>query len=188
MAPISTPASMGPMEATTFDLLCHFECSLAVAPRGFRSRAEPSFGRIGVGYDGRPEADAALALAGSIALASGAKLILQAVVDDRLPASWWSSRAAAEMVALWEEAAAQELDRREADARAAAARTGANVEVTVGAGRPADSLLTLSEELDLLVFGSRRWGPVSRVLLGSTAETLMHDAACPALAVPRPPV
>jgi nucleotide-binding universal stress UspA family protein len=170
----------------TRQLLCHFETSLAVAPRGFRSGAEPSFRRIGVGYDGGPEAEAALALAGSIALASGAELLVHAVLDNRLPASWWSSRAAVGMVALWEKAAGEELERLEADARSAAGRTAANVQVQAAMGRPADSLLSVSEEVDLLVIGSRRWGAVDRLLLGSTGEALMHDAACPVLAVPRP--
>jgi nucleotide-binding universal stress UspA family protein len=34
---------------------------------------------------------------------------------------------------------------------------------------------------------SRRWGPVSRLLLGSTGEPLMRDAGCAVLAVPGPP-
>ena len=54
------------------------------------------------------------------------------------------------------------------------------------AGRPADALLALSGDVDLLVIGSRRWGPATRVLLGSTGEALMHDAACSVVAVPRP--
>jgi nucleotide-binding universal stress UspA family protein len=35
------------------------------------------------------------------------------------------------------------------------------------------------------VVGSRRWGPVARLLLGSTGEALLHDARCSALIVPR---
>jgi nucleotide-binding universal stress UspA family protein len=53
-------------------------------------------------------------------------------------------------------------------------------------GRPADALLALAAEVDLLVIGSRRWGSGQRVLLGSTGEALMHDAPCAVLAVPRP--
>jgi nucleotide-binding universal stress UspA family protein len=51
-------------------------------------------------------------------------------------------------------------------------------------GRPADALLALAAEVDLLVIGSRRWGSVERLLLGSTGEALLHDAPCPVLAVP----
>jgi nucleotide-binding universal stress UspA family protein len=53
-------------------------------------------------------------------------------------------------------------------------------------GRPADRLLELCADVDLLVIGSRRWGAVARLMLGSTGEALMHDASCPVLVVPRP--
>ena len=53
-------------------------------------------------------------------------------------------------------------------------------------GRPADALLTFADEVDLTVVGSRRWGPAKRAPLGSTGEALMHDAACPVVAVARP--
>jgi nucleotide-binding universal stress UspA family protein len=42
-----------------------------------------TFTRIGVGYDGDPEAQAALELAGSLARSAGAKLFVRSVVDDR---------------------------------------------------------------------------------------------------------
>ena len=53
-------------------LLCHFKCALAIAPRGMHSRPLQELRRIGVGYDGGPESEAALSLAGSIAGAAGA--------------------------------------------------------------------------------------------------------------------
>ena len=46
--------------------------------------------------------------------------------------------------------------------------------------------MELGEQVDLLVIGSRRWGAATRVLVGSTGEALLHDAACPVLVVPRP--
>jgi nucleotide-binding universal stress UspA family protein len=46
-------------------------------------------------------------------------------------------------------------------------------------------LVVLSEEVDLLVIGSRRWGAPARVLLGGTGEELMHDARCSVMVVPR---
>lgn len=75
----------------TRQLLGHAGCALAVAPRGIHHRAEIRLTRIGVGYDASPEAEAALALAGSLARAAEAQLHVHAVVDDRgVPPIDWS--------------------------------------------------------------------------------------------------
>ena len=55
----------------------------------------------------------------------------------------------------------------------------------VAYGHPADELVRASAEIDLLVVGSRRYGPVRRVVLGSTSDRLVHEARCPVLVVPR---
>jgi nucleotide-binding universal stress UspA family protein len=168
----------------TRQLLCHFECALAIAPRGMHSEPDIHLKRIGVGYDGGPESEAALELAGSMARA-GAELHVRAVVDDRVPVLLRS--ALADLVTNeWTAVISEEQQRLHDQALAAAEATGATVSVEVLRGRPADALLALSGEVDLLVIGSRRWGPTARVLLGSTGEALLQDAACPVLAVPRP--
>jgi nucleotide-binding universal stress UspA family protein len=169
----------------TRQLLCHFECSLAIAPRGLRTQEELALRRIGVGYDGEPESQVALVLAASIARAAGGELRVCGVVDDRIPLLLRSPLAGL-VVAEWQEAMAEEEERLHKQILAARENAGAHVSAEVSCGRPADALLELSEQVDLLVIGSRRWGPVARVLLGSTGEALLHGAACPVLAVPRP--
>src|SRR5204863_9729787 len=52
-------------------------------------------------------------------------------------------------------------------------------------GDAADDLVARSGELDLLVVGSRGYGPVRHALLGSVTKKLMVAAACPVLVVPR---
>ena len=168
----------------TRQLLCRFESPLAVAPRGLRDRPELSFRRIGVGYDGDPESEAALALAGVIALAAGAELGVHAVVDDRLPLIGAAPHSPA--AALWEQAVEQQMASLRVAGEKSAGATGVDARVEVTRGRPADALLELSDDVDLLVIGSRRWGAANRLLLGSTGEAVMHDARCPVLAVPRP--
>jgi nucleotide-binding universal stress UspA family protein len=55
----------------------------------------------------------------------------------------------------------------------------------VALGRPRQELAALTEDVDLLVVGSRGWGPARRVLLGGTSHHLVHHASCPVLVVPR---
>ena len=169
----------------TRQLLCNFECALAVAPRGRHARPGIRFRRIGVGYDGGPESDAALALAGSIAVAAEAELHVRAVVDDRVPVLLRSALGGL-VSAEWRDAVQDEQNRLEEQARAAARLTSAAAQIEILCGRPDEALLALSEEVDLLVIGSRRWGPAARVLLGSSGEALLRDGACAIMAVPRP--
>jgi nucleotide-binding universal stress UspA family protein len=73
-------------------------------------------------------------------------------------------------------------------ATALAADLGASVEtitVAEGEGDPAEVLAARSRELDLLVVGSRGYGPVRQVLIGGVSAELMRRAACPVLIVPR---
>ena len=53
-------------------------------------------------------------------------------------------------------------------------------------GDPADGLVSAAIGADLLVVGSRRWGRLNRVVLGSTSEDLVALAPCSVLVVPRP--
>jgi Universal stress protein family len=53
-------------------------------------------------------------------------------------------------------------------------------------GGPVAVLSNEAQTLDLLMLGSRAYGPVRRVLLGSVSDPLVRQAACPVLVVPRP--
>jgi nucleotide-binding universal stress UspA family protein len=50
---------------------------------------------------------------------------------------------------------------------------------------PAEDLISVAEELDaeLIVIGLRRRSPVGKLILGSNAQRVLLDAACPVLAV-----
>ena len=52
-------------------------------------------------------------------------------------------------------------------------------------GEPAEVLVDHAGELGLLVVGSRGYGPLRRVLLGSVSDALLQHAACPVMIVPR---
>lgn len=69
-----------------------------------------------------------------------------------------------------------------------AADLGASLEtitVAEGEGDPAEVLAERSRELDLLVVGSRGYGPVRHALVGNVSYVVMRTAACPVVVVPR---
>jgi nucleotide-binding universal stress UspA family protein len=54
-------------------------------------------------------------------------------------------------------------------------------------GEPVQKLLEDAEMgVDLLVLGSRGFGPVMRLLIGSVSSRVIREAPCPVLVVPRP--
>jgi nucleotide-binding universal stress UspA family protein len=168
----------------TRQLLNEAGCAVAVAPRGWHLVPGRRIDRIGVGYDCSQEAKAALESARSIAQTTGAQLYVRGVVDDRLPPIAYTGFARIPDFDLEGavETGVEELYERTARAAQVA---DPSAEADVMRGRPADRLAAL--DVDLLVIGSRRWGPADRLGLGSTAATLLHDLArCPVLVVPRP--
>ncbi|MGZ8650141.1 MAG: universal stress protein [Solirubrobacteraceae bacterium] len=50
---------------------------------------------------------------------------------------------------------------------------------------PADVLIRVSEHLDLLVCGSRGYGPLRAVLLGGVSRRLTTEAQCPVIVLAR---
>jgi nucleotide-binding universal stress UspA family protein len=59
------------------------------------------------------------------------------------------------------------------------------VEVEIDAGDPAETLIGLSASLDVLVCGSRGYGPLRATLLGSVSRRLVVEARCPVIVLPR---
>ncbi|HEY7622655.1 MAG TPA: universal stress protein [Solirubrobacteraceae bacterium] len=158
-------------------------CAVAVAPDPLGAR--PELHRIGVGIDATAESAIALDTACELARLTGARLQLIAVADDRPPA--WTADV---LTAAYGESVQTVIDDRIAVARELLAARRAScegivVEGDVVVGNPAGELVLASEHLDLLVLGSRRWGPVKRLALGSTAERVIRHTACPVLVPPR---
>ena len=54
-------------------------------------------------------------------------------------------------------------------------------------GSAAEELAAVSGALDLLICGSRGYGPVLSLVLGGVTSELAHTAHCPLLIVPRAP-
>ena len=60
-----------------------------------------------------------------------------------------------------------------------------DVEGDVSYGEPSEELASFAAELDLLIVGSRGYGPVGRLFNGSTSNYLARRARCPLLVLPR---
>jgi nucleotide-binding universal stress UspA family protein len=153
-------------------------CAVAVAPAGF-ARGDHGLRMIGVGVDDSPEARAALALARSLARRAGAPLRATTVVHHAQPFG---------AVSAWEPAWADYEPRAHESGQQLLDRILRDVddEVTaeVAVGTPWQQLASRSADLDLLVLGARSFGPLRRLLLGSTSTKLARHARCPLLVLP----
>jgi nucleotide-binding universal stress UspA family protein len=58
-------------------------------------------------------------------------------------------------------------------------------EVESWVGQPAHALIEFSKRLDMLVCGSRGYGPLRSVLLGAVSSQVVAAAHCPVTVVPR---
>lgn len=129
---------------------------------------------IGVGYDGSPEADGALALAARFATALGGRLHVRVVAEILAPSA--------------ADPAFRDCDGQELHARGLLARALDRLEVPaegdVVSGAPADALRTLSQDVDLLVVGAPSLARQRRLIPGSPTLRLLHHAGCPLIVVP----
>jgi nucleotide-binding universal stress UspA family protein len=154
-------------------------CPVLVAPRGQLEYGRP-LQTIGVGFDGSPESRAALELAREIAMAVGAHLrVIDVVVPPDVGGPFPAYRPD------WAEHA--HIRREEAEERLAAvlAELGDIATGEIPFGDPARELAHAADHLDLLVVGSRGYGPLRRLMLGSTSSKLVHEAPCPVLVLTR---
>ncbi len=157
-------------------------CAVAIAPAGYAEREERAIRRVGVGFSSSEEGAAAIDLALAIAERAGANLdvIAGAGLDAALAGYAYGSPALEEIEReIYDETKAT-LERVTADLDG-----GAPIERETIAGDPADILIERSRELDLLLLGSRDYGPLRHVMLGSVSAAVMREASCPVLTLPR---
>ena len=159
-------------------------CPVAVAPRGFKDRPiDQPVRRIGVSYLDTSEAREALKFATELAQRTGASLRLYSVVARRAETFAPIVGRDAEEAFL---ATVRETTQAALEAAVATVPEGVSADWELLEGDVVDELSALDEhEADLLVVGSRDYGPVRRVLLGGVARQLIRRAACPLVVVPR---
>ena len=158
------------LERTAGRLLQGAPCAVAIAPGGLRETG--GFRHIAVAYDESPEAGAALAVAYDLAARSSSAVSLMYALP-RIGADELEREARLHAHAALDEAAD-------------AAPSGVNPETVLLRGEPGVAIRTACDSIiDLLVTGSRGYGPMQRALLGSVSEALTEGASYPVLVVPR---
>lgn len=179
-------AHSGPFDrivsSTVADQLLHgASCPIAVTPRGYEAPAD-GLEHVGAAFVDTPEGRGALE--GAIALARKAGASLKAITV--IQPIGWGTMAVPMATAIADE---QQETRRAAeevlDHALAGLEPALAAEPVIIENGPAGALVTMSSQVDVLVCGSRGYGPVKTVLLGSVSQVLSRHARCPLIVLPR---
>ena len=155
---------------------------VVVAPRGLRYRELDPPRDIGCAFLPTSEGRLALRRAAGLAERSGARLTVFCVPSHEFERQLTDPR----IKRQYTEQAGAAL-RASASAHLDELPRPVEASVQVLTGGVVDALAALDEEdCQLLVCGSRGYGPAGRVLLGGVSSRLMRRAACPVMVVTRP--
>jgi nucleotide-binding universal stress UspA family protein len=148
-------------------------CAVAIASRGYAEDPCP-IAKVGVGYNESPESKAALAMAQMLAASTSATVHALEVVS--IPTAAYTG-----LVPL---AIGESIDvmLQEAKGRMKALP---DVEGHAVYGLTGEELAVFGDAVDILVVGSRGYGPVKRLVLGSTSDYLERHARSSLLVLPR---
>ena len=154
---------------------------IAVAPLGYAD-GEQGLARIGVAVDGSAQSWRALQGAAVLAERANAPIRVFTVEEPHhyalggalspLSPEEYEREKENEAESILDEAMEQTPD-------------GVTAERNLLHGPAADTLAKEAEDLDLLILGSRGYGPVKGALLGSVSARLMKTAPCAVLVFPR---
>jgi len=144
-------------------------CAVAIAAHGY-AQTSGEITSIGVAYNASAESEAALEAARALAVLTGASVQLREVI--------YSSRG----TPAFDVGPTGEQTLKEAEDRIQAI-PGVTGEAVYG--RADQELDAFSDEVDLLLVGSRGYGPLKRLMLGSTSNHLAGHAGCCMLVLPR---
>jgi nucleotide-binding universal stress UspA family protein len=172
---------------TTAERVIHASsCPVAVVPKGYE-RPEGGVKVIGAAYSPTDEGREALHAAASLARAGGARVRAIMVLDPKHAGEQSSSMMAGQhhITSPSEGDAAVERLSDEAELNEAITKLGVEAETDVLVADAADGLVAASQNVDLLIMGSRGLGPKRAVLLGSVSRQVAERSACPVLILPR---
>ena len=169
------------LPGSTAERLLHGSpCAVAVVPRDYRLGYAGAIESIGCAWDGRPEADAALAAAEDLARHLSASLRVVRVLEPehRVYPSELGERSG-QVIENTRRTAHGALQHRVAHLPAATRAEGVLHE-----GDAARELIDVSAHVDALVIGSRGYGPLRAVLLGGVSGKVIRAALSPVIAIP----
>lgn len=177
-----SPAGRIFLGSVSQSLLNGAPCAVTVAPRGFAQAPEWELRRVAVAFDGSAEAWAALETAIGIAKRRNATLGVLTVAEHphQLVGTPFVITSSGEL---------QELEHREKERILMLAKRRVPADIRVEsrllAGDPGRALAEAATDYDLLVCGSRGYGPLRRTIAGSVSAGLIRGAARPVLVLPR---
>jgi nucleotide-binding universal stress UspA family protein len=149
-------------------------CAIAVASLGYAEHPTP-LAKIGVGYEGSPETKLALRAARELAQATRANVEAFEVVS--LLTNGYTG--------IVPPFTGEVLDEMLRDASARMKELPRDVHGQAVCGLIGEELATFAETVDLLIVGSRGYGPMKRMMLGSSSSYLERHARCSLLVLPR---
>jgi len=162
-------------------LLHGARCRLVIAPKGYAQgdHSQDRLRVVGVGYDGMAESHAALDEAARLATKFGASMKVIGVLRPIPPtAAAAAAQAGADLGPDFQSRLHDAVSQLPSELRALP---------ILERGDPVQKLLEAAEVgIDLLVLGSRGFGPVMRLLIGSVSSRVIRGAPCPVMVVPRP--
>lgn len=162
-------------------LLSGASAPVGVAPAGYATVGR-KIQVVGCGFDGSPESHRALAWTAELARRASARLRVLRVYERTLPTSLAVGGGLPT-------ASINDVLRRQSDEELARAVTALDADTdatgTLLDGDARALLARESRELDLLAVGSRGYGPLRAVLLGSVSSALVRLAQSPLVVVPR---
>lgn len=174
---------------TTAERVLHTgRCPVAVVPQGYEAPAG-GVRLVGVAFAPTPEGRDALHVAATLARSRAVGLRAITVLDpahadEQSPGLLARQHHDADPA---EDQHARQRLGAEAAFRQAVAEAAPDLaaDLDVLAQDPADGLVAATRHVDMLVMGSRAYGPRRSVLLGSVSRRVMERAVCPVLIVPR---
>jgi len=155
-------------------------CPVAVVPVGWRAADGHGWNTIGCAWNGTADSDAGLDLAERLAQATGTALRVVRVVEQRQ--SLYPAELRLELLRFMagvRDDARRALETKVADLSGRLTATG-----DFRDGEPVTELVAASQELDVLVIGSRGYGPLGAVMLGGVSGRLVRQASCPVIVHP----